>query len=33
MWVEDKKKRPHEWLEGVLGVSGKFLKFPKNLTF
>jgi hypothetical protein len=22
MWAEKKRKRPHEWLEGVLGVSG-----------
>jgi hypothetical protein len=20
MWAEKKRKRPHEWLEGVLGV-------------
>ena len=22
MWAEKKRKRPHEWLEGVLGVFG-----------
>jgi hypothetical protein len=22
MWAEKKRKRPHEWLEGVLGVLG-----------
>jgi hypothetical protein len=22
MWVEKKRKRPHAWLEGVLGVLG-----------
>jgi hypothetical protein len=22
MWAENKRKRPHEWLEGVLGVLG-----------
>jgi hypothetical protein len=22
MWAEKKRKWPHEWLEGVLGVSG-----------
>jgi hypothetical protein len=22
MWAEKKRKRPHDWLEGVLGVLG-----------
>jgi hypothetical protein len=22
MWAEKKRKQPHEWLEGVLGVLG-----------
>jgi hypothetical protein len=36
MWAEKKRKRPHEWLEGVLGVlelapsinGYNFLKMP-----
>jgi hypothetical protein len=32
MWAEKKRKRPHEWLEGVLGVLGLAWKHAwKNL--